>query len=291
MKTLLYENDTVDRFRSELSRARKFHFAFGLLSNYGLKEVEQALIRCLKAGGQGRVLIGVDMPTHPDAIRQLRKLETDYKNQLELRRFQSGKRHIFHVKLAIFESGNGKQTAILGSSNLTHGGLIGNYEANVLLDKTEIVRELLDYLDEQFLGGYSHRIDDFWFDNYLVWWREREKAERKLWTIRERVRKITSKPELSKVLPRRIKGSVLAFTGKIEDWPREARLYPAVRRRGAKIVTDARSMRSADCLVHGEIQGGRNTTRKLRGARQYKIPIISEEEFFTIFNKHKRQRR
>jgi HKD family nuclease len=291
MKTLLYENETVDRFRSELSRARKFHFAFGLLSNYGLKEVEEALVRCLKAGGQGRVLVGVDMPTHPDAIRQLRKLETNYKNQLELRGFQSGKRHIFHVKLAIFESRNGKQTAMLGSSNLTRGGLIGNYEANVLLDKKEIVRELLDYLDEQFLGGYSRRIDDFWFDNYLVWWREREKAERKLWTIRERIRKITAKRELSKVLRRRIKDSVLAFTGKIEDWPRDARLYPAVRRLGGKIITDASSIRSADFLVHGAIPGGWKTTRKLRGARQHNIPIISEEDFFAIFNKHKAQRR
>jgi len=154
---------------------------------------------------------------------QLRKLETSYKNQFELRRFQSSKRHIFHVKVAIFESRNGKQTAILGSSNLTRGGLIGNYEANVLLDNKKNLGELLDYFEEQFVGAYARQIDDTWFDNYLKWWKEREKAERRLRQIRERVRKLPTKWKLPKTLPKRIKGCVFAFTGKIYEWPRERR--------------------------------------------------------------------
>jgi hypothetical protein len=39
-------------------------------------------------------------------------------------------------------------------------------------------------------------------------------------------------------------------------------------------------MGSANCLVHGEILGGRKSTRKLVKARQLNIPIISEEQFF-----------
>jgi HKD family nuclease len=291
METLLYENETVDRFRSELSRARGFHFAFGLLSNHGLKEVEDALTRCLKAGGHGRVLIGVDMPTHPDAIRQLRKLEIDYKKQLELRRFQSGKRHIFHVKLAIFENRNGKQTAILGSSNLTRGGLIGNYEANVFLDNKESLGELLDYFDQQFEGAYARQIDDTWFDNYLKWWKEREKAERKLQQLREKVRKLPAKRRFVKTLPKRIKGFAFAFTGRIDEWPRERKLYPTVRRLGGQIVFSADSITNADCLVHGEILAPRKDTKKLRGAIQNNIPRITEEEFLKILEHEQKQRR
>lgn len=285
MKTLLYEDQTVEQFRSSLVRSRKFHLASGLISNNGLSEIESALTRCLQKGAHGRVLVGADMPTHPDAIRTLRRLENTYKNQIEFRRFQSSQRHIFHVKLAIFEDGNGKKTAILGSSNLTQGGLIGNYEANVFIDNKTLVNELLDYFDEQFLGGYSRRIDDYWFDNYLAWWKEREKAERRLWVIRERVRKIKARRKLPEPLPRRLKESVLAFTGKIEDWPRDGKLYLAVRRRGGKIVTNANSIRTVDFLVHGAIQGGRRTTRKLRGARRYGIPTISEDEFFVFDRK------
>jgi HKD family nuclease len=291
LETLLYENETVERFRSELSRSQRFDFAFGLLSNNGLKEVEDALTRCLKAGGQGRILVGVDMPTHPDAIRELRKLETRYKKQLELRRFQSGKRHIFHVKLAIFENRKGKQTAILGSSNLTRGGLIGNYEANVFLDNKKSLGELLDYFEQQFEGAYARQIDDTWFDNYLKWWKEREKAERKLQQIREKVRKLPAKRRFAKTLPKRIKGFAFAFTGKIYEWPRKRILYPTVRRFGGKIVLDARAIENADCLVHGEILGSRKDTKKLRGARQNGIPIITEEEFFVIFEREKKQRR
>jgi HKD family nuclease len=291
VKTLLYENETVDEFCDQLSRARTFDFAFGLLSHNGLSELKDDLIKCLKGGGYGRVLVGADMPTHPEAIRWLRKLEAEYKDHLVLRRFQSGKGHMFHVKLAIFESRTGKQTAILGSSNLTGGGLLGNYEANLLLDSRPIVGELLDYFEEQFAGAYARRIDDIWFDNYLKWWKERARAERRLRQIRERIRKLPAKRTLPKTLPKRIKGSVLAFTGKIDGWPREARLYPTIRRFGGRIVLKADSIKSADCLVHGQILLRNQTTKKLGGARRYNIPTITEDEFFDILANEKRLRR
>jgi BRCT domain type II-containing protein len=41
-------------------------------------------------------------------------------------------------------------------------------------------------------------------------------------------------------------------------------------------------MNSAECLVHAEILGGRRSTRKLLKARERKIPIITEEQFFTL---------
>jgi NAD-dependent DNA ligase len=168
--------------------------------------------------------------------------------------------------------------------------LIANYEANVHVNEKTVVRALLDYFDEHFLGGYARRIDDLWFSNYLRWWKERKKAEKKLQKIREKVRKLPAKRVLPKSLPKRINDEVFAFTGKIEDWPREPRLYPTVRKLGGRIATAAKSIKSAACLVHGEILQGKKTTKKLRGARDYGIPIISEDEFFQILSYEKRLR-
>jgi len=66
-----------------------------------------------------------------------------------VRRFQPGPR-FFHPKVSVFFKRNGKKTAIIGSSNLTGGGLSGNFEANVLLDNPGIVQKFQDYLDEHF---------------------------------------------------------------------------------------------------------------------------------------------
>jgi hypothetical protein len=39
-------------------------------------------------------------------------------------------------------------------------------------------------------------------------------------------------------------------------------------------------MAGVECLVHAEILGGGKSTKKLLAARERKIPIITEEQFF-----------
>jgi len=48
------------------------------------------------------------------------------------------------------------------------------------------------------------------------------------------------------------------------------------------VAKKARSMGSAECLVHAEILGGRKSTQKLIEAGVQRIPIITEEQFFNI---------
>jgi NAD-dependent DNA ligase len=87
-------------------------------------------------------------------------------------------------------------------------------------------------------------------------------------------------------MPKSIKGHVFAFTGKIVDWPRDSRLYPYVRRHGGCIANKAASMTSAEYLVHGEILGGRESTRKLEKAHELNIPIITEEMFLRLVGRN-----
>jgi HKD family nuclease len=97
-----------------------------LVTKSGLARVLSSIEHCLKRRGRGQVLFGIDLPTDPDAIQSLCALETRHKGNFEIRRFQPGRR-FFHPKVSVFVSRGGAKTAIIGSSNLTGGGLSENH--------------------------------------------------------------------------------------------------------------------------------------------------------------------
>jgi HKD family nuclease len=101
-----------------------------------------------------QVLFGVDLPTDPDAIQRLCALQIRYKGNFEVRRFQPGRR-FFHPKVSVFIGRSGAKTAIIGSSNLTGGGLSENYETNVFLNERRVVQDFLDYFEEHFQGAHA----------------------------------------------------------------------------------------------------------------------------------------
>src|SRR5262249_33550952 len=153
--------------------------------------------------------------------------------ELELRVFKSSKGRLFHVKAGIFIDRRGKRTAILGSSNLTNGGLVENYEANVLITDANLANRLLDYFDEHLLGGHARRITADWLDQYRSLWLQRRKLVERLRVVREKVRRAGSQPTTEKQPPSRIKGHTFGFTGKIYNWPR-FELYPQLEKWGAE---------------------------------------------------------
>jgi HKD family nuclease len=281
MKVLQAENELLEVFKTELARASQFYLGMALVTKGGLKLVLSSIERCLEERGQGEVLFGIDLPTDPDAIQSLRALQTRYKGNFEVRRFEPGKR-FFHPKISVFVSRSGAATAIIGSSNLTGGGLSTNYEANILLDDRRIVQQFLDYFEEHFQGAHAKSVDQGWLDQYRQLWIEREKAEQRQRRLREKARSL-GKPTSN--APNRIKGHVFAFTGRIAGWPRRI-LYPRVERHGGRV---AKSIGSAEYLVHAEL-GNRMTTRKLKGARRLSIPIIPEEQFLKLIREKARNR-
>jgi|SRR5581483_5148696 len=277
LKALQAENELLKQFTTELASASEFYLGMALVTKRGLDLVFASIERCLERQGRGCVLFGVDLPTDPDAIQSLCDLQIRHRN-FEVRRFQAGKR-FFHPKVSVFLRRSGVKTAIIGSSNLTGGGLSQNHETNVFLDDRKIVNEFLDYFEEHFQGAHAKKVDQRWLDQYRQLWKERQKVEHRQRKLREKARGLGRPP--ARIL-NRIKDHVFAFTGRIADWPRTAKLYPYVKRRGGRVAETAGAMGSADCLVHGEILGGRKSTRKLMRARQLNIPIISEEQFFNL---------
>jgi len=281
MKALQAENEVLKHFRKELARASEFYLGFALVTKGGLKLILASIERCLEKRGRGQVLFGVDLPTDPEAIHSLTAIQGRHKGNFEVRRFQPGTR-FFHPKVSVFVKRDGTKTAIIGSSNLTGGGLNTNYESNVLLDDCRLVQEFQDYFEEHFQGAHARRVDERWLDQYRQLWIERKKTEQRQRRLREKASNL-GKPQSNAL--NRIKGHVFAFTGRIVGWPRTRILYPRVERHGGRV---AKSIGSAECLVHAELLGGRKTTRKLVKARQINMPIITEEQFLRLIRRKAR---
>ena len=79
-----------------------------------------AVVEAAKAGKSVQLLIGLNLATKPDALRQVQGFPG-----VSIRFYTDR----FHAKLFIFEQG-----ALIGSSNLTDGGMAANREGTMLLD-------------------------------------------------------------------------------------------------------------------------------------------------------------
>jgi len=78
-------------------------------------------------------IIGIDSITTSDALRTLRELEGLSTGEYYVRVFESSS-GIFHPKVFIFKRIDGSGTVLIGSNNLTSGGLKDNIEVAVRLD-------------------------------------------------------------------------------------------------------------------------------------------------------------
>jgi HKD family nuclease len=288
-RALIYENELLEQLTESFDHARDFALAFALITVEGLNHVIEHLRSCLQRGATGRILIGVDLPTEPAAIEGLDRMQREC-NSLKVRVFWPSRKRVFHPKLSIFCSEQGKWSAIVGSANLTNRAMVANYEVSLFVDDQGPVRSCREFFEECFHGGHARIIDGPWLDQYRQNFRLRLQAERALERARLRVLRQRATRRHARSLPKRIRGHRFAFTGKIDDWPRDDRLYPFVRRHGGEIAYKAGSLESADCLVHGQILGGRKTTRKLAAAEKHQVPIISDEEFFEIAKREKRKK-
>lgn len=285
-KALVYEDETLNAILLELKRARSFSFAIALVTQSGLGLLRQGIEACLARRGSGEILVGVDLPSDPEALAYLTSLEARAGERLSVRVFMSPQNHWFHPKVYLFRRADGSARAIVGSSNMTGGGLHKNYEASIWTDESAAVDATFDYFDEVHQGSHAQPITPEWLREYRRLWREHERNRRAADRIRTRVRAIGSGSSRSDAL-KQIEGTKFVFTGGIADWPRERKLYPRVKALGGLIGSKASALSTADFLVHGNRLEGRKATVKLRRARRLKVPILSEETFLRVMRNAK----
>lgn len=119
----------------ELQNASKAQIAVAFLKHSGIKVIETALKNSLDKGGTFEIITGLDFKTtDPKAMLFFINLKKSYSN-VKFYCYGDKKTNktdiVFHPKIYLFENGK-ETTSIIGSTNLTGGGLQTNFEVNTI---------------------------------------------------------------------------------------------------------------------------------------------------------------
>ncbi|GHP21715.1 hypothetical protein VN1175_02270 [Helicobacter pylori] len=111
------------------------HIAVAFLKYSGVEVIQDALIDFLEKGAEFEIIVGLDFKiTDSKSIRFLLELNKTFK---KLKFYCYGDKEnnktdiVFHPKIYMFDNGREK-ISIIGSTNLTRGGLESNFEVNTI---------------------------------------------------------------------------------------------------------------------------------------------------------------
>lgn len=163
-----------DVIRPVIAESEECKIAVAFVSKGGIEQVKEALHECLHGEGSVEFLIGLDpVATDPHAVWTLFEM-SQTERKVSLYCFSNlAKAATYHPKLYIMKAQNAV-SLIVGSSNLTEGGMKNNVEIDVLIQTTpteEVVSDVyatynsLKYLpgcvvpDEEFISLYEEMCD------------------------------------------------------------------------------------------------------------------------------------
>lgn len=156
----------------ELQSATKAQVAVAFLKHSGIKVIENSLKNSLDKGGSFEIIAGLDFKTtDPKAMLFFINLKKNYPNVKFYCYGDKNKNRtdiVFHPKIYLFENGK-ETTSIVGSTNLTGGGLQTNFEVNTIFkEKKPLYYSQLQAIynsikfadtlftpDIEYLNGYS----------------------------------------------------------------------------------------------------------------------------------------
>lgn len=147
----------------------KMAVAFAKMSGYQL--IKESLESFIRKNGRATLLIGLDFhTTDPDVLRELSKY-LDLKESFKLYCLSGNinQTATYHPKLYLFSKLYERTTAIVGSSNMTRGGLENNVEINIEITSDTSEPVIVDLLDDfQQLEVAERRIQPNvkYIDNY-----------------------------------------------------------------------------------------------------------------------------
>lgn len=113
-------------------------YAFASRNGVGYLIEDPVVLSYLRAGGEIDLLVGIDAVTNRATLERLRELEHQY-HRFRPRVFWNESTGLFHPKISDFTYEDGRRTLIIGSGNLTPGGLMNHFEgyAIISVDGTE----------------------------------------------------------------------------------------------------------------------------------------------------------
>ena len=191
----------VDEINRSIETCTQLRMAVAFAKMSGYELIKESLDSLIQKNGKVTLLIGLDFhTTDPDILRELSKY-LNIKGSFELYCLSGNinQTATYHPKLYLFSHLYDKTTAIVGSSNLTRGGLENNVEINIEIKTDSSEPVIIDLLDDfQQLEVAERRIkpDSTYIDYY-----------EELYKISRKGKSITNHPkykeikELEKKLP------------------------------------------------------------------------------------------
>ena len=128
--------ETVYLFEALVEGFAKAKAARGIFAFASRNGVDALLmdetVRAFLSRGTFDLLVGLDAVTNRPTLERLQELQSEHP-RLQVRVFWNRTRGLFHPKIAHFQRSDGSHRIIVGSGNLTPGGLRKNYEAYSLM--------------------------------------------------------------------------------------------------------------------------------------------------------------
>ena len=189
MQIAIAENENIkliDVLSNSFKNAIDLKFSVAFLKLSGLSLIKSDIKSILENKGKVEFLIGLDFrTTDPDSLFELKTLQESYTN-MKFFCFSKPNKNIFsifHPKLYIIKNRNGKVTSVVGSSNLTKGGLSKNIELNIVFNGEETESEIL-----QLMNFYLRiRLQETVFEPSYEYIKDYKKIYKKVLTHQERV--------------------------------------------------------------------------------------------------------
>jgi hypothetical protein len=130
-------------------------------------KLEHSIQEALRAGAIFKVYCGIDLYiTEPSALRQLyHYLKGNDKNRLKI--LPPDNQATFHPKIYCFHISDGNVSVVIGSANLTNGGLCNNIELSVL-EHTSSVSDLYGQIKTffEYCENIAEDADEFTISQY-----------------------------------------------------------------------------------------------------------------------------
>lgn len=142
------EKDHLDTIRRMLKSATDFTCLVAFAKSSGFKELVPHVKGRLEKGMSATFVVGLDFyQTDPWVLQILHAWTKRYDFTLYV---SAPTLRNFHPKIYVFRYGDGTCRAIIGSANLTSGGLTSNCEASIIMSGTR--RSLSDKVDAEIDG-------------------------------------------------------------------------------------------------------------------------------------------
>lgn len=149
-----YDEGHAEEIRRHLAHATHLICIVAFAKSSGWNLIKKAVEKRAAKGLTATFVIGLDFyqsdPAVLRAIRRLRSLAAAAGGEIKLYMGQEGSRHTLHPKVYWF-NGAGGQALIVGSANMTWGGLSGNHELSALLSGSAAKQQawLEEWIDDR----------------------------------------------------------------------------------------------------------------------------------------------